>query len=111
MTGEILSLYADHLPEPFHDSRIVYVIIVDPFLVACVIWRINIDALNLSLIPGQQGFQRVQIISVDDHVLAAVVLFVLSVLIIAVLALQHPIRYIQMMIDNFIFSDPFKCRH
>lgn len=37
--------------------------------------------------------------------------FMLAVLIIAVLPLQHQVRNIQMMIDDFIFSDPFKRRH
>ena len=37
--------------------------------------------------------------------------FMLAVLLIAVLPLQHQVRNIQMMIDDFIFSDPFKRRH
>ncbi len=37
--------------------------------------------------------------------------FMLAVLLIAVLPLQHQVRNIQMMIDDFIFSDPFKRWH
>lgn len=33
----------------------------------------------------------------------------LSVLVKAVLALQHPVGYIQAVVDNFLFSGPFKC--
>ena len=111
MPGEIFALRADHLPQPFQDTGIVHVVVVDPLLIAGVVRRIDIDALDPALITGQQRFQRVQIIPMDDHVLAAVVLVVLSGLIIAVLPLQHPVRNIQMMIDDFFFSDPFKRRH
>ena len=111
MTGEILTLSADHLSQPFQDAGIIHVIVVDPLLIAGVVRRIDIDTLDPALIAWQQGFQRVQIIPVDDHILAAIVLVVLPCLIITVLPLQHPVRHVQVMIDDFIFSDPFKGGH
>ena len=65
--------------------------------------------------PGphtQQRFQRLQVVAVYDFVVAlrrcpvAVILRPKPVLV-----FQHPIRYIVMMIDYFIFSYPSQCRH
>src|SRR5699024_3386235 len=78
---------------------------------SCIIWWVNIDALYLSLVPGQQGFQRLQIVAVDNHVFAAVVLGVLSGFVIAVLALQHPVGHFLVVVYHLIFSNPFKCWH
>ena len=111
MAGQVLALFADNLAQPLLDLRVVDVIVIDPALVAGVVGRIDIDALDTPLIPGQQRFQGFQIVAPDDHVLAAVILVVLSVFIKAVLALQHPKRHFLMVIDHLAFSNPFKCRH
>lgn len=108
MAGQVFSLFADNLAQPLLDLRVIDIIVVDPALVAGVVGRIDIDALDAPLIPGQQRFQGFQIIAPDDHVLAAVVRVRLPVFIKAVLALQHSERHFQMMIYNFIFSNPFK---
>ena len=36
---------------------------------------------------------------------------VLSGFVIAVLALQHPVRHLLVVVYHFIFSNPFKCWH
>lgn len=111
MTGQVLALFADHLAQPLLDLRVIDIIVVDPTLVAGVVGRIDVDALDAPLILGQQRFQGLQIIAADDHVLAAVILVMLSVFIKAVLALQHPKRHVLMVIDHLALSNPFKCRH
>jgi len=111
MAGQVLALFADNLTQPLFDFRVIDIVVIDPALFAGVIGRIDVDALDAPLIPGQQGFQGFQIIAPDDHVFAAVVLAVLPVFIKAVLALQHPKRHVLMVIDHLAFSNPFKCRH
>ena len=111
MAGQILALFADDLAQPLFDLRGIDIIIVDPSLVAGVVGRIDVDALDTPLLPGQQCFQGFQIIAPDDHVFAAVVRVCLSVFIKAVLALQHPKRHVLMVIEHLAFSNPFKCWH
>ena len=111
MAGQVLALFADNLAQPLFDLRVIDIVVVDPALVAGVVGRINVDALDALLVPGQQCFQGFQIVAPDDHVLAAVVRICLSVFIKAVLALQHPKRHFLMVIDDLAFSNPFKCWH
>ena len=87
MPRKVLALFANHFAQPLFDLGVIDVVVVHPALVAGVVGRIYVDTLNLSFVPGQQGFQRLQIVAVDNHVFAAVVLGVLSGFIIAVLAL------------------------
>ena len=111
MPGKVLTLFANHFAQPFFDLGVIDVIVVHPALVAGIVGRINVDALHLALVPGQQGFQCLQIVAVNNHVFAAVVLGVLSGFVIAVLALQHPVRHLLVVVYHFIFSNPFKCWH
>ena len=107
VTAQILALCADNLPQPCLDMRIVDIVVVHPFFVARVIRRINIDALHPSLVHRQQRFERIQIIAVDNHVAVAVP----AVRRKGVLLFQRAERHIEMMIDDFIFSDPVKGWH
>ena len=111
MPRKVLALFANHFAQPLFDLGIIDVIVVHPAFVASIVRRIDVDALYLALILWQQGFQRLQIVAVDNHVFAAVVLGVLPSSIIAVLALQHPIRHLLVVVYHFIFSNPFKCWH
>ena len=79
MAGQILAFFADNLAQPLLDLRVIDIIVVDPALVAGVVWRIDVNTLDAPLIPGQQGFQGFQIIAPNDHVFAAVIFVVLSV--------------------------------
>ena len=111
MAGQVLALFADNRTQPLFDFRVVDIIVINPALVAGVVGRIDVDALDAPLIPGQQRFQGLQIIAPDDHVLAAVILAMLPVFIKAVLALQHPKRHVLMVTDHLALSNPFKCWH
>ena len=62
MAAQVLALPTYYLAQPLADFRVVYVIIVTPALVARVVRRINIDALDPSLIPGQQSLECLQIV-------------------------------------------------
>ena len=106
VAGQVLALFAYDLAQPLLDFGVVDIIVVDPALVAGVVRRIDVDTLHLALITRQQRFQRLQVIAVDHHIFAAVILGVLSLLIKAVLTLQHAIRYILMVVDDLIFSNP-----
>ena len=111
MAGEVLALFAYHFAQPFSDFRVVYIVVVYPALVAGVVGRINVDALHPALIPGQQGLQRVQIIPVDDHIFTTVILGVLAVFVKTILPVKHPERYLLMVVDDLLFSNPLQCRH
>ena len=111
MAGQVLALFADNLTQPLFDFRIVDVVVINPALVASVVGRIDVDALDAPLVPGQQGFQGFKVVTPDNHVVAAVVLAMLPVFVKAILALQHPERNFLMMIDNLALSNPFKCWH
>lgn len=105
MPGEVLALFANHFSQPLFDLGVIDIVVVYPFLITGIIRRVNLDALYLALILWQQSFQRLQIVSVDNHVFAAVVLGVLSDFVIAVLALQHPVRHLLVVVYHFIFSN------
>ena len=82
MAGQVLALFADNLAQPLLDFWVVDIIVVDPALVARVVGRIDVNALDAPLIPGQQRFQGLQIIAPDNHVFAAVIFFMLALLVI-----------------------------
>ena len=46
MAGQVLALFADNLAQPLLDLRVADIIVVDPALVAGVVWRINVNALD-----------------------------------------------------------------
>ena len=99
MAAEILTLFTDHFAKPLLDLRIVDIVVIHPAFIARIIWRIDVDALNLSLIFRQQRFQRFQIISVNNHILT----FISAI---SILLIQNSVRYIHMMIDDLVLSDP-----
>ena len=51
---EIFTLLADDLAEPFLDLWVVHVVVVHPTFIARVVWRINVDALDFSLVLRQK---------------------------------------------------------
>ena len=63
MAAEIFTLFADYIAQPFPNTRIVDIVVIDPALVAGVVGRINIDALDLALVLRQKGFQSLQIVA------------------------------------------------
>ena len=111
VAGKVLSLFANHFAQPLFDFGIIDIIVVHPALIAGIVGRINVDALDFSFILGQQRLERLQVIPVDNHVLAAIILAMLTGFIKAVLTLQNPIGHFLVMVDHLIFSNPFKGGH
>lgn len=68
MTGEVFSLFADGFAEPLLDLRCIDIVIIDPAFVARVVGRIDVDAFYLARVAGQEGFERVQVVSFDDQI-------------------------------------------
>ena len=104
MPGQVLALPANHLAQPLFDPRVVHIVVVDPALIARIIRRINIDTLDLSLVPGQQGLERIKIVTSDNHVLACFG-------VVCILLLQHPVGDFLVVVDDLAFPDPFKSGH
>ena len=71
MAIERLALFADDLTEPFANDGAVYVVVISPTFVAGVVRRVDIDALHLAGVVGQQRFQRDEIVALDDQIAVA----------------------------------------
>ena len=54
--------------QPLPHQGAVHVVVVQPALVAGVVGRVDVDALDPACVAGQQGLQRVEIVAVDDQV-------------------------------------------
>ena len=104
MAAQVLAFLTHYLAQPLFNPGVVHVVVIDPALVARVVGRINIDALDLPLIPGQQGLERLQIVSTDNHVVAGLG-------VVCILFLQNPVGDFQVVVDYLAFADPFKCGH
>ena len=106
MAGEILRLFADDGAEPAVDLRGVHLVVVNPTFVAGVIGRIDVDALYLARVFGQQRLEGMEIVPLDDEI---------SRLRAAVrkghIRLQQAERYFLMVADHRIFPDLVQCRH
>jgi hypothetical protein len=66
MPGEIFAVN-DLAQLLLHHWRI-HIIIVNPLLVPGVVWRINVNAFDLSGIKREKGFQRLKVVTVDDQI-------------------------------------------
>ena len=64
--GQVFAV--DRLAEPLAHHRRVDVVVVGPALVAGVVGRIDVDALDLMLVDRQQRLERRQIVAVHDQV-------------------------------------------
>ena len=104
MMAQVLAFFAHYLAQPLFNPGVVYVVVVHPALVASVVGRINLDALDLPLIPGQQSLERLQIVPTDNHVFARLG-------VVCILFLQYPVGDLQVMVDYVVLADPFKCGH
>ena len=109
VAGEVLALLAHDLPEPFPDARVVHVVVVDPALVAGVVRRIDVDAVDLSLVFRKQRLQRFEVVAVDDHVSAVGAMAVQHALLGD--ALEYAIRHVPMVVDDLFLAHPVQCRH
>lgn len=75
-------------------------------VLAGIVRRVNVDALHLPGIAGQQSLESVQVIALDNKISASGI---------AARKLRHrlqkPVRHILMMLDDSFFSYPVQCRH
>lgn len=106
------TLFPDNLAQPLLDFRIIHIVVVDLFLVPGIVGWIDIDALDSSLVFGQQEFLRFEVIAVKDFIIAICGSRVSRIICPeSIFVLQHPIRHLLMVIDNFLLSYPSQCRH
>ena len=122
MPGEILALLADDFTKPFLDTRIIDIVVVAPSLIARIVRRIDVNALDLALVFRQKRLEREQVVAVDDHVtgIGRFALFLkrkgfrFSALcrIKRPLLFQNVVRHINVMIDHVFLTNPLKfhCR-
>ena len=64
----VLALLAHGVANPFLELRLREVVVVNPALVAGVVRRVNVDALDPARVRGQQTFQRQQIVALNDEI-------------------------------------------
>jgi hypothetical protein len=70
MSVERLAFLADHLAQPATDLRAVDIVVVDPALVTGVVRRVDVNALHLAGVSGEQRLQRVQVVALDNQIAA-----------------------------------------
>jgi hypothetical protein len=68
---ERLPFFANDLPEPLANDRTIHVVVVSPPFVASVVRRIDLDALHLPRVVGEQRFQRDEIVALNDQIAVA----------------------------------------
>lgn len=112
MACEILSLCSDYFAEPSENMRIIYIIIVTPFLIPRIVRRIYINAIYSSFIFWKKRFKGGKIITMNYLIpcsawRSAVRVFTIK----AITMLQYAERHIGMMGDNLFFSNPVERRH
>ena len=71
MPIEGLAFLADDFAEPFADDGAVDVVVVSPALVSRVVRRVNVDALHLAGVVGQQRLEGDEVVALHDEVAAA----------------------------------------
>jgi len=106
MAVECFTLLPHNLAKPFCDNWTLYIIVINPALIPRVVGRIDVDALHLTCVIGEQRLQRGQVIPFHDQIPAPRIT-------------ATKIRYIleQMkgnllvMIHHGLFSNPVQRRH
>lgn len=109
MTGEVLTLRTDNLSDPTLDSRVVYVVVIDPLLFSGVIRRVYVDAVNASLEIGKQSLQRLQVVAVDDQISAVGARIIQNALFGN--ALKYAKGHVAMVVDHLVLAHPIQRRH
>ena len=59
------------IAQPLAHERAVDVVVVRPSLVARIIGRVNIDALDAAGVSREQRLQRVEVVAVDDEIVVS----------------------------------------
>jgi hypothetical protein len=106
VAGEVLGLLADHLAEPAADFRRVDRVVIDPLLVPRVVRRVNVDALHLAGVVGEEGLEGQEVVAFDQEVAASGIADgELRV------AAQEMIRNLAMVVEDSLLADPVQRRH
>lgn len=66
VASKIVSVH--RLAQPVADHRRVDLVVVNPGFVAGVVGRVDVDALHLSMIGGQQSLERLEVVPLDDEI-------------------------------------------
>ena len=66
MPSEVFAVY--NLAKPFLHHRGIDIIIVNPFLIASVVRRIDVDAFDFTGVEGKQRFEGLQVIPMDNEI-------------------------------------------
>lgn len=72
MSFQVFIINGCVLGEPLLHHWAVYVVVVDPALVASVVGWVDVDALDTVGIAREQGFEGMQVIAVDDEVVVCI---------------------------------------
>ena len=104
MPVQRLALFADHRAQPFADLGAVDVVVVGPAFVAGVVWRVDVDALDLARITRQQGLQGQQVVALHDEVAAGAIAGMTRRQ--RGHGLQQVERHVLVVFNNGIFADP-----
>ena len=103
---QVFRLLADSRAKPGPDFRRVDIVVIDPGLIARVVGRVNIDALHLACIIGQQRLQGFEIVALNQQVARVRIANAL-----ALVAMDQPIGHLAMMVHHRLFADPIECGH
>jgi hypothetical protein len=109
VSGEVFGFFAYHLSEPAFYARVIYIVVIHPALVACVVGRVDVDTFYSSLVFRQQGFEGFEVVAVNDFVAAPHPL-PLSIVRRGVgkriFVFQHSVRNIYVVVYDLAFSEP-----
>src|ERR1044072_2951382 len=97
--------------QPFQYTRIIHIIVVHPSLVAGVVRWIDVNTFDPPFVFGKQGFQRFEVIAVDDPVSGACKFLLLSFFSETIRMFEYAERHIHMMVDYFFLSYPVEGWH
>jgi len=106
VAGEVLSFATHNLTQPLSDFRAVHIIVIDPILITCVVWRVNINTLHLPCVIWQKRLESYKVVAFNYEVAAARLThreFLLFP--------QKMKRHLVVMINNSLLSYPIKRRH
>jgi hypothetical protein len=104
--AKIFPFAANDSFQPCPDFGAVHIVIVNPAFVAGIIGRVDIDALHLTAIIGEQRLERLQIIAFDQQIARVRIPRRKRAV-----AVQQPRRYFPVMIDDGGFADPVQRWH
>ena len=81
------------------------IVVVHPALVARVVGRVDVDALHLALVLGQQRFEGFEVVAMNNHIAGV------GCDAEGIFAVEYTIGHIQMVRNDLFFTNPIECRH